>query len=460
MRRLIGVGAILTVVVGASAFWFSEEDRRTYTATFSRAVQVFPGGKVRVLGVDVGLITEVRNVEDGVAVSFTVDDPDVQLPADVQAAVVPVSLLGERYIQLFPAYRGGPTLQEGDVIPLERTAVPAIDPNTVSGFVSGAARLLEGNGAKLNSLIEHAAGVMETLSGKRDALAEIVVQFERLTVALATRQEELGRLIDTYNTVARTLTTNRTALELASLLIDHRKPLHQDIRALTRTGRTFDRNVDALAETGGWAVRLFRAASNGIDYEKDWLRLNNQGQELVGLIVMRLEERLIELCDDLAADLGLPLPCATHRYWAHEAPSLFCFAERCPPPGPKKGEESDQAVGPEAIEKEVTEAIEQVPSLADRLLERAGNITCADAEDKQRCLERKAALVKCAEAAHPQQCLEREALDLACENAADVKACLEEKKEEQLQEVVEDILGDALGEPVDLGAGGLGGVVP
>jgi hypothetical protein len=44
-------------------------------------------------------------------------------------------------------------------------------------------------------------------------------------------------------------------------------------------------------------------------------------------------------------------------------------------------------------------------------------------------------------------------LELACDNATDVKACLEQKKEEQLQEVVEDILTDALGEPVDLGGG-------
>jgi phospholipid/cholesterol/gamma-HCH transport system substrate-binding protein len=486
VRRLIGVTAILAVVAGGTAFWFGGEQQRTYTAKFSRAVQVFPGGKVRVLGVDVGVITDVRNAADGVAVSFTVEDPDVQLPADVQAAIVPVSLLGERYVQLFPAYQGGAALQDGAVIPLQRTAVPAepdellrslqdylgaIDPATVSGFVSNAARLLEGNGAELNSLIEHAARVMETLSSKRDDLAEIIVQFERLTTALATRQEELGRLIETYNVVAGTLTTNRTAVEgtivglndaaeqLASLLIAHRGPLHQDIRALTRTGRTIDRNVDSLAETGGWAVRLFRAASNAIDYNKDWLRLNNQGQELSGLIVMRIEDRLIELCDDLAADLGLPIPCATHRYWAREAPSLFCYAERCPPPG-SRTDQRDQAVGPEAIQQEVTEAIEEVPSLADRLLEQARDITCADAEDRQRCLERKAALLKCADAARPRRCLEREAVQLACQGAANVRACLEDRKDQELQQVVEDILGDALGQPVDPGLGDPGGVVP
>lgn len=476
MRRLVVVTAVVALVAGGMAFVFGTNESRSYTAVFSRAVQVFPGGKARVLGVDVGVITEVRNVPDGVAVSFNIDEPDIELPADVQAAIVPASLLGERYVQLFPAYQGGPALEEGATIPMERTAVPAepdellrslqdylgaIDPNAVSDFVGNAATLLEGNGQELNSLIEHAAGVMETLSSKRDDLAEIIVQFERLTVALSTRQEELGGLIDTYNTVARTLTTNRAALEgtivglndasqqLASLLIDHRKPLHRDVRALTRTGRTIGRNVESLAETGHWAVRLFKAAANAVDYDKDWLKLNNQGSELAGLIVLRLEERLTELCNDLAAELGTPLACATSRFWAREAPSLFCFAQKCPTPEPRQ----QQEVGPEQIQEEVTEAIEQVPALVDRLLERARNLTCADAEDKQRCLERKAALVRCAGSAQPKQCLRKEALELACEGAADVQACLEKKKEQELQDVVEGILEETVGQPIDLGVG-------
>ena len=88
-------------------------------------MQVFPGIKVRVLGVDVGHVTDVANTEDGVRVAFRVDDPETRLPADVKAAVVPVSLLGERYIQLFPAYDGGPVLNPGTTIPLSRTAVPS-----------------------------------------------------------------------------------------------------------------------------------------------------------------------------------------------------------------------------------------------------------------------------------------------------------------------------------------------
>jgi virulence factor Mce-like protein len=323
----------------------------TYKAEFSRAVQIFPAVKVRVLGVDVGRVISVRNGADGVEVTFRVTRQDIKLPADVKAAVVPMSLLGERYIQLLPAYEGGASLKPGSTIPLSRTAVPAepdellrslqdylgaIDPKTVTDFVENAAQILQGNGQQLNQLIRSAAGVMSTLSGKRDDLAGLIVELNKLTVALSTRQQAIARLIQNYGIVTGTLVANRDALEgtitglnqaaiqLASLLIDHRTALHADIKSLTRTTRTLSRNADTLAETGHWATRLFDTASRAVDYDHDWLRLGNQGQELGALILMRLEERLIGLCQDL----GLPT-CSTPTYWANNVPQLFCYVGAC-----------------------------------------------------------------------------------------------------------------------------------
>jgi virulence factor Mce-like protein len=312
---------------------------------------VFPAVKVRVLGVTVGRVSDVRNVPGAVDVTFEVN-PDVTLPADVGAAVVPMSLLGERYIQLLPAYKGGPTLQDGATIPQSRTAVPAepdellrslqdylgaIDPKTVTTFVQNAAAVLQGTGEDLNRLIEHGASVMQTLASKRDDLAQMIVELNKLTVALSTRQEAIGRLIRSYNAVAGTLNGNRAALEgtitglnaaaaqLAALLVAHRSPLASDIESLTRTSQTLSRNAEAFAQTGHWATRLFLAASRAADYNKDWLRLNNQGQELGALVLMRLEQRLMELCQQSHA-----LKCANPKFWAGHVPGLFCFDPGCP----------------------------------------------------------------------------------------------------------------------------------
>jgi ABC-type transporter Mla subunit MlaD len=213
---------------------------------------------------------------------------------------------------------------------------------TLTQFVENAARVLNGNGADLNRLIQHGSGVIATLAAKRNDLKTLIVQLDKLTTALATRQRGIAGLIHSYNTVAHAVVDDRTALEgtisglnqaslqLASLLVAHRRPLHEDIEHLTRTGATLTRNVDALAQTGHWATRLFRAASRAVDYNNDWLRLNNQGQELGALILLRLEQRLMELCKGA----GSP-QCSTPQYWAAHVPNLFCFAAVCPkPPGP------------------------------------------------------------------------------------------------------------------------------
>jgi virulence factor Mce-like protein len=345
----------VAVVVGALALSAcslpgGHGSSRRYDADFRRAVQVFPAVKVRVLGVEVGHVVNVRNVTGGVDVSFVVTDPNIQLPRNVQAAVVPMSLLGERYIQLFPAYRGGPTLPSGSTIPMSRTAVPAepdelirglqnylggLDPKTVTAFVENAARTLNGNGADLNRLIQYGADVIQTLSSKGNDLDNLISQFDTLTTALSTRQQALAQLITTYDSVATTVNENRVALEgtiaglnaaavqLAQLLTAHQKTLEPDIQTLTRTGQTLNRNIDTFAQTGHYATMLFMAATRAADYDHQWLRLGNQGQELGALILMRMEEDLISLC----INAGI-LTCSTPQYWSVKVPQLFCFSTK------------------------------------------------------------------------------------------------------------------------------------
>lgn len=345
MRRLAVAAVIGAVLLTGCSL--GGGNGRQYRAEFSRAVQVFPAVKVRVLGVEVGRVVGVKDVKGGVEVTFDVTDPTVRIPRDVNAAIVPMSLLGERYIQLFPAYRSGPTLPSGSMIPLSRTAVPAepdelirslqnylggVDPRTVTEFVTQAARTLDGSGQDLNRLIRYGAQLIQTLSAKGGDLQNIITQFDTLTTALSTRQQQLAQLITTYDSVANTVNTNRVALEgtveglnsaaaqLAQLLSKNESTLKPDIQTLTRTGQTLNRNIDTLALTGRYATELFMAASRAVDYDHQWLRLGNQGQELAALILLRMRQDFAALC----RVAGLPI-CSSETYWAKRVPQLFCF---------------------------------------------------------------------------------------------------------------------------------------
>lgn len=418
--------AIAALSISAFSIARSSTSPRYVDAEFTRAVQVFPGNSVRVLGVDVGRVKAVQNTADGVRVSFELND-DVVLPEDVQATIVPVSLLGERYIQLFPAYDGGARFEDS-LIPIERTSVPTeqdellrglqdyfgeLDPEKVAEFVDNTATILEGNGQELNELIDHASGVIGTLSDKRNTLADLIVQFNEITQTLSTRQESLGALINDYNELAHVVNENRVAVEgtidglneaalqLSDLLVAHDDPLNFDVDALTRTSRTLARNVDRLTETGHHATRLFSAASRAMDWDRDWLRLGNQGKPLADLLMFRLRDRLVGVC--LRLELA---ECSTQKYWAAQMPNLFCIQGSCPKEQRRQSPSDRLQDALQDLPGPTGEVIRDALGILDKPCEETKDPTacqikelkiltldCTTAEDPDRCRERKEAVL-------------------------------------------------------------------
>jgi phospholipid/cholesterol/gamma-HCH transport system substrate-binding protein len=333
--RLAGLVAA-AVLAGGLTSCGGGGDGYPVQAEFTRAVGVYPGAPVRVLGIDVGTITDVTPVEDRVVVSMEVDS-GTTLPADATATIVPVSVLGERYVQLAPVYDGGPTLRPGTTIPVARTSVPAeidellqgmqdylgaIEPANASELVTNLAELLEGQGEDLNRLIGNAAGTFELLADKSDELSAIVDSLAELTESLGGRTEAVQELVRSYDTLSGVLAENRddidafvieldrAAVELAELLTRHREPLQEDIEVLTTVGRTLVRNLDSLDRLLESTPRLFAAAERAYDPEHNWLPLNNQDEPgtTTQLYLFRIRDRLAGICRRLAANMGAAAP--------------------------------------------------------------------------------------------------------------------------------------------------------
>lgn len=84
---------------------------------------LYPNGNVTYRGVEVGRVQDVSLTRAGVAAVLSLKS-GVAIPADLDAEVHSQSAIGEQFVELLPRNGAGPSLQNGDVIPIERTVIP------------------------------------------------------------------------------------------------------------------------------------------------------------------------------------------------------------------------------------------------------------------------------------------------------------------------------------------------
>lgn len=248
-------------------------------AIFKSTVSLYPRSEVKVLGMRVGTVDSITVVNDNrVKVTFTVRK-DVPLPKGLSAVIVPQSLLGARYVQLYPAWVEGqprldPSAADEQVIPAERTSVPAepdealaavnnllksLDPAATGRLVTNLNDDLTGNGQNVNDAVRSLAGVANTLADKDQQLVTLIGNLEQFTAVLDTRESQLGRVMDLFaqttsllaserGTIASLITglanVSTNALDLVSR---HAAPLQEDLKSLSDLVQNLDANVNNIS---------------------------------------------------------------------------------------------------------------------------------------------------------------------------------------------------------------------
>lgn len=197
------------------------------TAEFSRAVALYAGADVLVMGIAVGEVSSIEIDGDGIVATMSVRE-DVPLPADATAAIVPSSLIGERTVVLGPAWRDGdPRLGDGDRIPVERTLIPvepdealesvtellqSLDPESVRRLLAEGAGALDGNGATLNRALRELSQLIPYLAEQDDELLALAADVNTLADVIRARDTEIGQLIRDFATVSGALAEERESL--------------------------------------------------------------------------------------------------------------------------------------------------------------------------------------------------------------------------------------------------------
>ena len=228
---VIGAVVLVLAVVGAAVVWTFAKDRLdtvTVTAQFDNAAGLYEDNTVAVLGMPVGKVTKITPKGGYVEVQFTVDK-DVKVPADAQAVTISNSILTDRQIELTPPYRGGPILENGDTIGLNRTKTPVefarvldvLDKLSVSlrgdgqgngpvaDLVNASAAIADGNGQQMkDSLGELSEALRLSADGgevTRDQLTTIIRNVSSLLDAAAANDATLREFGSNVNVLSQVI---------------------------------------------------------------------------------------------------------------------------------------------------------------------------------------------------------------------------------------------------------------
>jgi phospholipid/cholesterol/gamma-HCH transport system substrate-binding protein len=233
--RWLAAGMAIVVLVAAFLVFTRGSDTRTLTAHFPRAVSIYKGSEVRVMGVKIGKVTAVIPQGDSVRVDMSYDG-EYKLPANAGAAIVTPTLVADRFVQITPAYTSGAVMVDGGDIPLSRSASPieldriyrslsdlstALGPNgankngALDSVLSAGANALRGKGKLANQTLLNLSAAVQTFGNNSGPLFDSIRQLAELTQTLAANDDVVNKFMASLAGVSSELAGERGDLQSA-----------------------------------------------------------------------------------------------------------------------------------------------------------------------------------------------------------------------------------------------------
>ena len=280
VKKFLVPGVIVALLVAAGFTMFSGGDRKTITAHFPRAISIYEGSDVRVLGVPVGTVDKVTPSGTDVIVVMSYD-ADIKVPADAKAAIVAPSIVGDRFVQLTPVYDGGDVIADGEVLDTDRTASPleldeiysgldklnvALGPNganrngALTDLLETTAENFGGQGAKFHQTIEDFSKLSETLDNNKEELFGSAAELEGFISTLAENDKTVRSFNESLADASTMLEGEREELaaslknlgvamsQVSGFVKENREILGKNITGLNRVAKVLAKQRSALGE--------------------------------------------------------------------------------------------------------------------------------------------------------------------------------------------------------------------
>jgi phospholipid/cholesterol/gamma-HCH transport system substrate-binding protein len=279
---------ILVTVFGQFRF----DSRASYSAVFSNVSGLKGGNFVRIAGVEVGKVEDLKLHKDGtVTVDFAIDR-GLTLTEGTKAAVRYENLIGDRYLSLEDG--PGPTrkLQSRATIPLTRTSPAldvdaliggfrplfrALDPDQVNALSGELLRVFQGQGATISSVLAQTSALTTTLADRDKLVGDVITNLNTVLHTFAARDNQFSEGLDKLSQLVEALAGRKTditkgvayinaaAASVADLLTTARQPIKDTVVQTDRLAGQIEADhdfVDDLVKTLPDAYQVL--ARNGL----------------------------------------------------------------------------------------------------------------------------------------------------------------------------------------------------
>lgn len=224
---------------------------------------------VRVNDVTVGAVTGIE-VQDWHALVTVSLNEGVKLPANATAKIGQTSLLGSQHLELAPPLGIAPqgTLQDGDVIPLERAGAYPTTEQTLSSL----SVVLNGGGlAQINDVTRE---LNAALDGREDSIRDLLPQLDQLVGSLDDQRTQIISAMEGIDRLAGTVNQQTDTLNRA---LDGIPPA---LEVLVAQRQNLTNALVALGDFSETATRVIN--ESGDDLKANLASLSPLLQQLAG----------------------------------------------------------------------------------------------------------------------------------------------------------------------------------
>ena len=167
---------------------------------------IFVNSEVDYRGIQVGKVTGMRLIPDGLRLDLHINSGTPAIPADLKAQVADRSAVGEQYVNLSPNTNNGPYLADGSVIPESRTSIPLPAQDLLEN-IDGLARSVP-----IQSLRTTVDELDNAFNGTGPDLGQLLSALSSLTAAAQQHLPQTTQLLDSGQTVLDTQNLDSAAI--------------------------------------------------------------------------------------------------------------------------------------------------------------------------------------------------------------------------------------------------------